>query len=249
MESMEASELRVASASQVYETSKYLKFYAAGEALAAETRRAEFRMGYRSNREAEERLRAKADACGGYFTSREAADAGYGYSHLCYHVGTGRFERVFHGVYRLRSSPISQHDDLVRLSLWSRDRLDRPQAVVSHASALALHGLTLRLPEHVHLRVPLGFRKQPPAGCTLHLGAETLADAEAREGFHVTTPLRTLLDVATAPDVATDEVVRAARMALDRGLVSRSKLVTQLQRMRASASLMSRLRRAVAVAR
>ncbi len=206
-------------------------------------------MGYRSNREAEDRLRATAEARGGYFTAREAAGAGYGFSHLCYHVGTGRFERVLHGVYRLRSLPISPHDELIRLSLWSRDQLDRPQAVVSHASALAVHGLTLLLPELVHLSVPNGFRKQPPLGCTLHRRAATLADVEHREGFDVTAPLRTLLDVATTADVAEDEVVRAARMALERGLFSRRALASELQRTPVPDSLARRLRRFARAAR
>lgn len=200
-------------------------------------------MGYRSNREAEDRLRATAEARGGYFTAREAAGAGYAFSHLCYHVGTGRFERVHHGVYRLRSLPISPHDELIRLSLWSRDQLDRPQAVVSHASALAVHSLTLLLPELVHLSVPNGFRKEPPLGCTLHRRAATLADVEHREGFDVTAPLRTLLDVATTADVAEDEVVHAARMALERGLFSRRALASELQRTPVPDSLARRLRR------
>ncbi len=236
-------------AHRLHKTSKYLKFRVEVFGPDVQTRSGAFSMGYRSNREAEDRLRATAEARGGYFTAREAAGAGYGFSHLCYHVGTGRFERVLHGVYRLRSLPISPHDELVRLSLWSRDQFDRPQAVVSHASALAVHGLTLLLPECVHLSVLPSFRKQPPPSCTLHRRVGTPPDVVPREGFNVTTALRTLLDVAVAPDVAEDEVVRAARMALERGLVSRRALAAELQRMGAPASLMSRLRRVVQASR
>ena len=42
---------------------------------------------------------------GGYFTAKQAKHAGYGYQHLDYHVSTGNFERVEHGLYWLTSLP------------------------------------------------------------------------------------------------------------------------------------------------
>ncbi|NUP96593.1 MAG: type IV toxin-antitoxin system AbiEi family antitoxin domain-containing protein [Planctomycetaceae bacterium] len=199
-------------------------------------------MEYRSNQQAELELRGVAEAQGGYFTSREAATAGYGYSHLTYHVGTGRFERVAHGTYRLSSVPVSPHDDLIRLSLWSRDSQDRPQAVASHVSALTVHGLTLLLPETTHLTVPAGFRKKPPTGCVLHRDELARADVEPREGFSVTTPLRALVDVALSLDVPQDELARAVNSALERGLVTRTALLKALQRVGVPTALLRRLR-------
>ncbi len=52
---------------------------------------------------------------------------------------------------RLTSRVPGEHHDLVRLSPRSRDQADRPQAVVSHASALVLHELSELLPETIHL--------------------------------------------------------------------------------------------------
>jgi predicted transcriptional regulator of viral defense system len=181
-------------------------------------------VGYRSNKEAERKLSAAPEAQGGYVTSRQAARAGCGYSHLAYHLGAGNIERVVQGLYRLLTVAISPHDELIRLALWSRDRRERPQAVASHATALTVHELALLLPDRVHLSVPRSFRKKPPAGCVLHRRELAPMEVELREGFAVTTPLRTLIDAAQSADVPHEEVVRAARSALGRGLVARTAL-------------------------
>jgi predicted transcriptional regulator of viral defense system len=199
-------------------------------------------VGYRSNKDADRRLRETARAQGGYFTSRQAAAAGYGYSHLAYHVGVGNVEHLAQGMYRLLDVPISEHDELIRLALWSRDRRDQPQAVASHATALTVHELTLLLPDRVHLTVPRGFRKKPPAGCVLHRRELGPADIERREGFTVTKPLRTLVDVALSVDVPHEEVVRAAKSALERGLVSKAALAEALLREQAPAAVLKELR-------
>src|SRR3954469_3103911 len=100
----------------------------------------------RSARESARLLAAVANKQGGYFTAKQAIEAGYGYRHLDYHETAGNFERVERGLYRLPTVPASEHGDLIRLSLWSRNRADVPQAVVSHESALVLHGLGDLLP-------------------------------------------------------------------------------------------------------
>src|SRR3954453_23440256 len=91
---------------------------------------------------------------GGYFTTKQAIQAGYGYRHLDYHESAGSFERVAHGLYRLPTVPTSEYDDLIRLTLWSRNQKDVPQAVVSHETALVLHELAELLPDRTHLTVP-----------------------------------------------------------------------------------------------
>ena len=182
----------------------------------------------RSSREAAKSLRATAQDQGGYFTAKQAKSAGYDYPHLEYHVSTGAFERIEHGLYRLADMPVAEDDDLIRLSLWSRNRADEPQAVASHESALVLHELTELLPDHVHLTVPPGFRKEPPRGCVLHKAALTSSESEERIGFRVTTPLRTLLDVG-AGTTSGEQVEKAVAEALSLGLVRRSQLVEAIR--------------------
>ncbi len=160
---------------------------------------------------------------GGYFTAKQARAAGYDYPHLDYHVSAGNFERIDHGLYRLTGLPPGDHDDLVRLSLWSRNRQDKPQAVVSHESALVLHDLTELLPGAIHLTVPPKFRKAPPPGCVLHRAALAPGDVEERVGFRVTTPLRTLLDAAEG-GVSQEQLEKAVAEALERGLARERRL-------------------------
>jgi predicted transcriptional regulator of viral defense system len=179
---------------------------------------------YRDTLQARRDLYALAAGQGGYFTAKQARAAGYGYAHLAYHAGAGTFERPGPGLYRLADVPPSEHDDLVRLALWSRDRADVPQAVASHDTALALHGLGELLPVRTHLTVPPAFRKAVPAGVVLHRSAVGPADVEEREGFSVTTPLRTLLDVAAAGTVPAEQVAKAAADAVARGLVRTPRL-------------------------
>lgn len=178
----------------------------------------------RSSREAARSLFSKALEQGGYFTAKQAREAGYDYPHLDYHVSTGNFERVEHGLYRLTSLPPGEQDDLVRLALWSRNRRDEPQAVVSHESALVLHDLSELLPAATHLTVPPTFRKATPAGCVLHKARLAPRDVEERAGFRVTAPLRTLLDVA-AGGVPEEQLHKAVADALARGLVRKTKLL------------------------
>ena len=177
-----------------------------------------------SSRETARVLFSKALEQGGYFTAKQAKEAGYDYSHLDYHVSSGNFERVEHGLYRIRSLPPGEHDDLVRLTFWSRNRQDEPQAVVSDESALVVHDLSELLPGKIHLTVPLKFRKEPLAGCILHKAALLPTDIEDRAGFRVTTALRTLLDVA-ANGVPQEQLEKAVAEALTRGLVRKSKLI------------------------
>jgi len=132
------------------------------------------------------------------------------------------------GLYRLNGIPASEHDDLIRWTLWSRDRLGAPQAAVGHESALVVHELGDLMPAVVHLVVPRGFRKKRPADCELHPDDLGPDDIEEREGFSVTTPLRTLLDLAERPGFSTAVLREAAGEAVRRGLVRRKALQARL---------------------
>src|SRR5918999_1736628 len=156
-------------------------------------------MAYRDGKSIRRELSALAAEQGGYFTAKQAQALDYD------------------------PLPLSEHDDLVRLTLWTRDRADVPQGVVSHQAALALHDLSDVFAGAVHLTVPKTFRKPPPRGVVLHHQDLSREDWAEHAGFRATTPLRTLLDVASAAEVSSDELRKAVRDALERGLVARSK--------------------------
>jgi hypothetical protein len=91
------------------------------------------------------------------------------------------------------------------------------------------------LPRKVHLTVPPRFQKVPPRGTILHKARLAESDVEEREGFLLTTPLRTLLDAAASDDIPQDdipqdELTQAIRTALERGLVRRSALEQSARR-------------------
>ncbi|WP_206447961.1 type IV toxin-antitoxin system AbiEi family antitoxin domain-containing protein [Agrococcus sp. KRD186] len=163
-------------------------------------------------KDALQRLQALAYRQAGYFTAAQARTEGFSYQAQQYHVDTGAWQRVERGIFRLRDWPAEVEDAFVLWTLWSRGR-----GVISHASALAIHDLGVLDPGSITMTVPQGFRARTPAVRTT-VGALPDADVEDRSGFRVTTPTRTLLDVAaTEGQEAVDDAVGEA---IQRGLVS-----------------------------
>ena len=162
---------------------------------------------------------------GGYFSATQALQVGYAYSQQHFHIARGNWIRVDHGIFRLRDYPPGGREDLIHLSLWSHNRQGERQAVVSHHTALAVHELSDLMPAQIHLTVPSRFRKGTPRGCVLHKATLPEDDVEQRIGYSVTTPLRTLLDVAATP-LSQEHLNKAVEDALERGLVRRRLLET-----------------------
>lgn len=97
-----------------------------------------------------DRLFETADRQAGYFTASQAREAGYDYRLQHYHRERGNWIPAGHGLYRLRQYPTVEDEELARLSLWSRNRSGKPQAVVSHETVLRLHDLTDLMPAAIH---------------------------------------------------------------------------------------------------
>jgi predicted transcriptional regulator of viral defense system len=106
---------------------------------------------------------------------------------------------------------------LVRWTLWSGQK-----GVVSHESALAVHDLGDVNPASVHLSVPPGFRAKTE-GVVLHRTIVEPTEKQEHSGFWVTTPLRSLIDVASG-SLDLDHVVTAVVEAQRRGLVTAKRL-------------------------
>ena len=167
----------------------------------------------RDSQDARHRLYEFAVAQGGYFTAAQAVEAGYPKQLQYYHVKRGNWVREGWGIYRLPEWPRSSYDDLIRWTLWSRGL-----AVVSHQSAMAVHGISDLMPARIYLTVPPGFRKRPPPGIVLHRDELAPHEIEQREGFRVTTPLRTLIDAARVA-VDPERLSAGVRDAILKGLV------------------------------
>jgi predicted transcriptional regulator of viral defense system len=163
------------------------------------------------------RLVAVASLQGGYFTAAQALEAGYGYSNQKFHLDRGNWTRVDRGIFRLPEWPIGVHDDLVRWSLWALGR-----AVISHVSALTVHGYGEFESSRVNLTVPLRFSKADPA-VVLHRAVLNGDDFQVREGFRVTTVMRSLIDVASA-GADQHQLASAISEALDAGAITLRRL-------------------------
>lgn len=160
-----------------------------------------------------------ASAQEGYFTTGQAAGAGYSTQLLLKHIRAGRVVRKRRGIYRLVHLPAGAHEDLIIAWLWSV-----MAGVISHQTALALHGLSDALPAYIHLTLPHAWRRRRfriPAGVVLH-HADVSPDDRAWFGATpITSPRRTLNDCAREA-MAPDLLRQAARQAMRRGLVARA---------------------------
>ena len=154
----------------------------------------------------------------GYLTAKQALNSGISYRMQYHYKKTGYWIETIRGVFRLSQYPNSPNEDLVKWALWSRDRGDKIQAVISHQTALSVHELSDVMPSKIHLTVPSGFRKKTPEGCVLHKATIASEDVEQRDGFLITNPLRTIIDVAEG-NITIELLEQAVRGACDQGLL------------------------------
>lgn len=161
----------------------------------------------------------------GYFTAKQAVKAGFSYRMQSHYRRNGEWLEIDRGIFRLAQFPNSLQEDYVRWSLWSRDRDDQPQAVISHDSALTIHELSDVMASKIHLTVPSGFRKKKPKECVFHRGIVSKKDKEQREGFYVTTPLKTIIDSAES-NFSMDYLEQAVRQACDKGILQLIDIVS-----------------------
>lgn len=150
---------------------------------------------------------------GGYFDRADALAHGFSNQLVHHHVRTGRFERIYPGVYRLAIAPPAQHDDLLLAWVWSNYR-----GTISHDSALALYGLSDLLPSQIHLTVPIDFRRAS-GPYVIHRVPLPDADRTTYEGVATTTAARAVVDAA-ADGADPEQVTRATDQAIVRGLAT-----------------------------
>ena len=129
-------------------------------------------------------------------------------------------------------------------SLWSNNRKGKPQGVYSHETALSIHDLSDVMPAHLYMTVPSSFRKSAkiPKVLVIHRAILAASDIQEMDGYSVTRPLRTILDVAAAETTSADLLEQAVRQSLQRGLVKRDDLA-KATRMNPSSPLAEIVRR------
>jgi hypothetical protein len=150
------------------------------------------------------RLKAIADAQGGVVSRAQAANAGYTREQISRRLADGRWERVRYGQY-------AERQDLGALPDWDRRILChrrlvhaamnsmRPgSAVVSHHSALVMHGVPIWRADlsEVQLTRTAGARSGPRTGVRHHRAKLGPSDVTTVAGLAVTTVTRAAVEVA-----------------------------------------------------
>ncbi len=167
-------------------------------------------------------LLAIAISQAGYFTSQQAASAGYATQHLNHHRKAGNFQSISHGLYRFAELPVEEDEDLICRLMQVRDRSDRLRATLSHETALAQHGLSDHFAGRIHFTVPPGFRGRVPEDCVVH--RTPLGDDERHpwKVGSITTPLRTVHDLSKDDGFSTEQLALAIDEGIERGLFSKA---------------------------
>jgi very-short-patch-repair endonuclease len=142
-------------------------------------------------------------------------------------TGSGEWELVRPRVYRIAGAPSSYEQAVMAAVLWAG-----VGAVASHATAATLH----RMPDVRHLRLEVtvpGDRAPRAADVTVHRsGRLDRADRMTVGPIPVTTPVRTLIDIASR---MTDERLLASMEHLVRcGVMSPERLAARLDALRTS---------------
>ncbi|MFF0817273.1 type IV toxin-antitoxin system AbiEi family antitoxin [Rhodococcus sp. NPDC003318] len=134
-------------------------------------------------------LRARAEVQDGYFTAAQARACGFSAEEMADAVVSGTWAQPDLGLFRLSPWRAGDLDEVARCCV----RLDG--AVVSHQSAAELHGLGHLHPSFLHVTAPdeTHLRLDRVAVHHCDLAAE---DTEHTGAFLITTPLRTVLDLA-----------------------------------------------------
>ncbi len=157
----------------------------------------------------------------GYFTTAQAAEAGYSGPLLAKYLSNGRISHIRHGIYRLVHFPPGEHEDLVVIWLWSEQK-----GIFSHETALSLHQLSDVLPKKIHLTVPASWKQRRlrvPAGVMMHYEDLTAQSKKWIGPVPVTSPVQTIKDCVDA-SISPEIVDKAIQDGLRRGLFTQNAI-------------------------
>jgi predicted transcriptional regulator of viral defense system len=170
----------------------------------------------------EKRLFEIASEQQGYFTAAQAIESGFQDATHPYHIKNGDWIREWRGIYRIARYPRTDDGHYALWSLWSRNRKGMRQGIYSHQTALSLFDLSDIMPEKIHMTVPLAFRRhsETPGVIVLHYEKILPREIEEREGYGVTKPSRTIVDLVMEESVSIDIIQQAYKEAKQRGLIT-----------------------------
>jgi predicted transcriptional regulator of viral defense system len=158
----------------------------------------------------------------GYFTTKQAIEAGYADNTHPYHIRAGNWERVCRGIYRMTHLPPPEDGEMMAWLLWSRGRDEKPVGAMSHQTALSLFELGDFNPVKIHMIVPRTFRRntRPSKALVLHRAELTPTELTNLRGLRVCRPMRALCDLANANPESVGELRSVVVEARRRGLIT-----------------------------
>ncbi|HEX3872615.1 MAG TPA: type IV toxin-antitoxin system AbiEi family antitoxin domain-containing protein [Solirubrobacteraceae bacterium] len=118
----------------------------------------------------------------GFLTSDDARDLSIPVGTINAMARRGQLEHVAHGVYRIPLTPPDRLAPYKLATLWPDRR-----GLISHQSALALHGTGELDPDQIHVTVPASYRTHRPVPAAYVLRHEDVApeDHELIDGIGV----------------------------------------------------------------
>jgi very-short-patch-repair endonuclease len=156
-------------------------------------------------------------------THAQLARLGYGRHAIAHRLAVGRLHPVRRGVYAVGRPEITREGEWMAAVLACG-----PEAVLSHDSAAALWGIRPERGQRIHLSVPLNAGRRQ-RGIAVHRRSTLSAtDLTRRRGIPVTTPIRTLIDLA--PKLSTAALEPAINDADKLDLTSPERLRAELER-------------------
>ena len=157
----------------------------------------------------------------GYVTQQDARDAGVAATTLARMAQRGTIERASQGVYRVPVIPPGPLDEYMRAALWPRGVI----GVISHQSALELHGISDVNPAKIHLCVPRAHRIQRPVPALYVVHREDLLpqDVTLHEDIPVVSASRAVLQCHAA-GLGAELLEQAIEDGLREGVLSVSRV-------------------------
>lgn len=169
----------------------------------------------------------KANSQLGFFTTKQAEECGFSRQNFHRLLNSGEWTKEERGIYKLSYYPLLDRPELSLWSLWSQDKQGHPQGVWSHETALDIYEIADVMPVKMHMSVPTTFRsrKKRPPFLTLHYQNLRKNDIEERDGYRITTPIKTLIDVQEDQKVDEDQIAMAVKNAMDTGLITKKDIL------------------------
>lgn len=166
-------------------------------------------------------LWALADQQHGAVTRRQLLELGLSAKAIEHRIAKGRLHPILRGVYAVG------RPNLTREGHWAAAVLScGAEAVLSHESAAALWGMRPAADVDVHISVPGRVARHRPGVVVHRRTALAAGDVTRRQGIPVTTPICTLVDLATR--VGRDQLEAAINEADKRDLTDPQRLRSAL---------------------